>query len=88
MNGGNYVKKWLLALTTMLALVLAACGDDSSKESSKDESSEPTEYRTVYSGEIKTLNYLKTAETNEFALSANLVEGLIEYDQYGVVKPG
>ena len=88
MNGGNYVKKWLLALTCMFALVLAACGDDSSSESDKGDSSKPTEYRTVYSGEIKTLNYLKTSETNEFAVAANLVDGLIEYDQYGVVKPG
>lgn len=75
------MKKSLFALLCMFVLVLAACGDSS-------DSGETTEYRTVYSGEIKTLNYLKTAETNEFALSANLVEGLIEYDQYGVVKPG
>lgn len=75
------LKKSLLALLCMFVLVLAACGDSS-------DSGETSEYRTVYSGEIKTLNYLKTAETNEFALSANLVEGLIEYDEYGVVKPG
>ncbi|MEK5185639.1 peptide ABC transporter substrate-binding protein [Solibacillus sp. FSL W7-1324] len=75
------MKKSLLALLCMFVLVLAACGDSS-------DSGETSEYRTVYSGEIKTLNYLKTAETNEFALSANLVEGLIEYDEYGVVKPG
>lgn len=80
------MKKVLLALTCMFALVLAACGDSS--ESGKGDSSKQTEYRTVYSGEIKTLNYLKTSETNEFAVAANLVDGLIEYDQYGVVKPG
>lgn len=79
--GEMTLKKSLLALLCMFVLVLAACGDSS-------DSGETSEYRTVYSGEIKTLNYLKTAETNEFALSANLVEGLIEYDQYGVVKPG
>ncbi|MEK4130558.1 peptide ABC transporter substrate-binding protein [Solibacillus sp. FSL W8-0474] len=76
------MKKYLFIVVSMFALLLAACGDDSA------DSGETSEYRTVYSGEIKTLNYLKTAETNEFALSANLVEGLIEYDQYGVVKPG
>ena len=38
--------------------------------------------------EIKTLNYLKTSETNEFAVAANMVDGLIEYDNYGVVQPG
>ena len=87
-NGGNDVKKYLLALTCMFALVLAACGDDSSGSDGAKDSSKPVEYRTVYSGEIKTLNYLKTSETNEFAVAANLVDGLIEYDEYGVVKPG
>ena len=84
------MKKYLLALTCMFALILAACSEDS-KEADKneeEEASEPVEYKTIYSGEIKTLNYLKTAETNEFAMAANLVDGLIEYDKYGVVKPG
>ncbi|KGR74397.1 peptide ABC transporter substrate-binding protein [Ureibacillus sinduriensis] len=76
-------KLWLLLLATVTAFVLAACSDKGDG-SSKDEVSE---YRTVYSGEIKTLNYLKTAEANEFAMSANLIDGLIEYDQYGIVQP-
>ena len=80
-------KLWLLLLAAMTVLVLAACSDKGDGESS-DEKDEVSEYRTVYSGEIKTLNYLKTSETNEFAVAANLVDGLIEYDQYGIVKPG
>ncbi len=44
-------------------------------------------YNTIYSGEINTLNYLVTASENEFALSCNLVDSLIDYDRYGVVQP-
>ncbi|HWL11407.1 MAG TPA: peptide ABC transporter substrate-binding protein [Ureibacillus sp.] len=78
-------KLWLVFLATMTVLVLAACSDK--KDESSEEKDEVSEYRTVYSGEIKTLNYLKTAEANEFAMSANLIDGLIEYNQYGIVQP-
>lgn len=78
-------KLWLLLLATMTVLVLAACSDK--KDESSEGKDEVSEYRTVYSGEIKTLNYLKTAEANEFAMSANLIDGLIEYNQYGIVQP-
>lgn len=73
-------KKWFL-LVCLVALLCAACSDGASDD-------KKSEYRVVYSGEIKTLNYLKTSETNEFAVAANLVDGLIEYDKYGVVQPG
>lgn len=76
------MKKVLSVLACSL-LLLTACSDDKGKETSK-----LTQFKTLYSGEIKTLNYLKTAETNEFAAAANLVDGLIEYDKYGIVKPG
>lgn len=73
-------KSWLLFIC-LVVLFCVACNDESSSEKA-------SEYRVVYSGEIKTLNYLKTSETNEFAVAANMVDGLIEYDQYGVVQPG
>lgn len=83
------MRKYLLFLTCMFVLVLAACSDKtaSNTEGDSNKDSKPVEYKTVYSGEIKTLNYLKTSETNEFAVAANLVDGLIEYDQYGNVIP-
>ena len=46
------------------------------------------EYSYAYSGELTTINYLTTASTNEFAVAANLVDTLVDYDKYGVVKPG
>ena len=48
---------------------------------------EPVVYRTLYSGEVTTLNYLTTASTNEFGLAANLIDTLVEYDQYGQIQP-
>jgi len=44
-------------------------------------------YRTLYTGEITTLNYLYTATTNEFAVAANVIDTLVEYDKYGNVQP-
>ena len=48
---------------------------------------ESAAYRTLYSGEITSLNYLTTATTNEFALAANVIDTLVEYDKYGQVQP-
>lgn len=73
------MKKYLFILLACITVILAAC----SGESSSDESV----YRTLYAGEVKTLNYLKTSDNNEFAVAANLVDGLIEYNQYGIVQP-
>ncbi|MCD7832390.1 MAG: ABC transporter substrate-binding protein [Lachnospiraceae bacterium] len=44
-------------------------------------------YRVLYSGELTTLNYLITASTAEFAIGANVVDTLIEYDSFGELQP-
>ena len=44
-------------------------------------------YRTLYSGEIGTLNYLTTGTTNEFTVSANIIDTLVERDCYGNIVP-
>lgn len=44
-------------------------------------------YNTVYSDEVQTLNYLVTATTNEFALAANFIDTLVDYDRYGKLIP-
>ncbi len=48
---------------------------------------ETTAYRTLYSGEITSLNYLTTSTTVEFAVAANVIDTLVEYDKYGQVQP-
>jgi len=74
-----------LMVTAMLSVsILSGC----SKGAAKTEKAEvKQEYSTVYSGELTTLNYLVTASENEFAAAANLVDCLVDYDKYGVVKP-
>ena len=57
-------------------------GDDGS--SNKDKST----YNIVYFGEIETLNYLQTDTELDYALCSNLVDNLVDYDQYGNIVPG
>ena len=78
--------KKLLALGLAMAMVLplTACGpkDDTSADGEK------SVYRQLYSSEVETLNYLYTGNTNDNQMCANMVDCLVEYDQYGVMKPG
>lgn len=80
--------------------VEAVTNDNSSNESTEDETVEATEegaggisysddqvYKTVYSGEVKTLNYLVTATTAEFGFAANFIDTLVDYDRYGKLIP-
>ncbi|MBQ2990030.1 MAG: peptide ABC transporter substrate-binding protein [Clostridia bacterium] len=71
--------KKIMALALCLAIALSICVMPAIAES--------TAYRTLYSGEITSLNYLTTATTNEFALAANVIDTLVEYDKYGQVQP-
>lgn len=89
-----------LSLTATLALGLSACGDNTadSESSAPDEnpgtsgSAEATvvengTYRTLYSGEVTTLNYLVTGGNNELTICYNVVDCLVEYDSLGNVEP-
>src|SRR5690554_4718569 len=92
----------LLALALALIIILIGCSPKEPAEIPSESNSQiPTdtnesieesnlaqmqEYRYLYSGEVTTLNYLITASTNEFGVAANLIDTLIEYDKYGVVK--
>ncbi len=76
-------------LIVLIAIVLVVCIAVGAvlyfaKPGAKDKT---VAYRTLYSGEITSLNYLTTATANEFALAANVIDTLVEYDQYGEVKP-
>lgn len=48
---------------------------------------EETALNTLYSSEISTLNYLTTSTTKDFAVSANVIDTLVEYDRYGNIQP-
>lgn len=70
----------LLLCAAMLMGTVAGCGKKASGSSET--------FRWLYSSELTTLNYLVTGSQNEQWVAANCVDGLVEYDKYGVVQPG
>ena len=83
-------KKWLIIAVAVLVVAAAAFAGywfllrDGAK---KPGWVAKNEYSTLYSGEVTSLNYLTTSTTNEFALAANVIDTLVEYDEFGQVKP-
>lgn len=78
-------KRWLaLLLAGAMTLSLAACGGGVDGGSADDGRSV---FRRLYGSEVETLNYLYTSNTNDYEMCANMVDCLVEYDQYGVMQP-
>ncbi|MGT2785681.1 peptide ABC transporter substrate-binding protein [Streptococcus merionis] len=80
-------KKWLaLAGVTLLTVgALAACGGGSSKSSSGDTNNDTYSY--VYGTDPETLDYLVDNHSTTSEIVTNLVDGLLENDQYGNFVP-
>ena len=85
----NSKKILALGLAGAMALSMAACGGSASSGTSAggDAAAETKAYRTLYSSEVTTLNYLTTSSTNEYAIGSNVVDCLVEYDCYGNIIP-
>lgn len=77
------MKKRLVTLGLCLTMVVSLFSGCGKKESGADSA----KYRSLYTGEVTTLNYLVTSTTNDFQISANIIDTLVEYDSYGNVKP-
>ena len=73
-----------LLLAGAMTLSLAACGGGVDGGSADDGRSV---FRRLYGSEVETLNYLYTSNTNDYEMCANMVDCLVEYDQYGVMQP-
>lgn len=71
--------KRIIALVLCLTMMLTL--------SASPAAAEEAAYRTLYSGEVSTLNYLTTATTSEFAVAANVIDTLVEYNKYGEIQP-
>lgn len=74
------MKKVLSLLFAILLIVgsVSGCADSGSGTSA---------YRSLYSADVSTLNYLNTTTTNDMTIPANCEECLIEYDSLGNVLP-
>lgn len=65
----------------------ATAGPETTAEPESDLYVADGTFRYVYASEVGTLNYIKTGTTADMKPGANFVDTLIEYDEYGVVKP-
>ncbi len=73
-------------------LVLAAmftfmCAGMPVQQAAAEAAPQEATYTSLYSGEVTTLNYLVTSSTSEFAIAANLIDTLVEYDEFGRMQP-
>ncbi len=87
------MKRHMTCLFTACLLSLTAVSSCSGKlpeldDDSNGSSSDKSVYNMYYYGEIETLNYLQTDTEVDYALCANLVDCLVDYDQYGNILPG
>lgn len=77
----------ILILGIILSFFLGRSIYNKGKDWSKDKILKNQEYRSVYSGEITSLNYLTSSNLEEIGVAANLVDSLVDYDKYGIIKP-
>ena len=92
----NTMKKLLcFLLVLVMVLSMAACGgnSDSKETTAAPEASaapavaENAVFKKLYASEVTTLNYLITTQENEMTIAANVVDCLVEYDNFGNIEP-
>ena len=84
-----------LALAMVMVLSLTACGGNTTKTESTSAPeattapavAEKAVFRKLYASEVTTLNYLITTQENEMTIAANVVDCLVEYDNFGNIEP-
>ena len=93
----NTMKKLICFMLAMvMVLSVTACGGNA--ETAEPTTAAPVEtnapavaenavFRKLYASEVTTLNYLITTQENEMTIAANVVDCLVEYDNYGNIEP-
>ncbi|MCJ0588335.1 ABC transporter substrate-binding protein, partial [Enterococcus cecorum] len=79
----KFVVPSLLLSSTVLLAACSSGGDKKASDGGKGESN----YSYVYSTDINSLDYTFSSRTSNSDHFANFVEGLLENDQYGNLKP-
>ena len=93
MNTKKKVLCFMLAL--VLVLGMTACGGNTAtaeptaapEATAAPAVAENAVFRKLYASEVTTLNYLITTQENEMSIAANVVDCLVEYDNYGNIEP-
>ena len=93
----NTMKKLICFILAMvMVLSMTACGGNAETaepttaapaETSAPAVAENAVFRKLYASEVTTLNYLITTQENEMTIAANVVDCLVEYDNYGNIEP-
>lgn len=80
--------KRVLVMVLVVAMLLVGCNTTPPATTTPPTTTKKSaDFTTVYSGELTSLNYLVTSTTNDQTVAANAVDGLVEYDNFGVLKP-
>jgi len=93
MNIEKKLISFMLALVMVLSLT--ACGGNTETEKPAASAEAPAApvvaadaaFSKLYASEVTTLNYLITTQENEMTVAANVVDCLVEYDNYGNIEP-
>lgn len=86
------MKKYRVLAAAAAAIVcfgLAGCQKSGAPaaDGENGETKEMTEYSTVYTTEIDTVNYLKSTNSDGIALFYSILDGLVEFDRFGEMIP-
>lgn len=80
--------KRLLSLLLVMMLILTSCGGSTSTDTPANDSGKVMkEYTTVYDTETTTLDYLVSSLSETTQIVYQLVEGLVDFNKYGVMIP-
>ena len=90
--------KRLLALVLSATMILTACGGSTTEggETPKGDNlvtypngevKERQEFSKIYSAEMSTFNYLTSSLSTSTQLNYLIIDGLVEFDEYGVLQP-
>ena len=80
-----------IALTLFLSACSGTAGTRAKARKGGDVSlapEQPVTFHTQYASEVETLNYLVSYSSVDTALSANVIDALVDYDAYGNILPG
>ena len=82
----NKMKKFVVpSLLLSSTVLLAACSSGGDKKAS--DSGKETSYSYVYQTDINSLDYTFSSRSSNSDHFANFIDGLLENDEYGNLKP-
>lgn len=81
--------KKLLAFILAIMLTFTACGGGQAPASggAPSTAAEKKDYTLIYSAELSHINYLKSSLAANTQFNYNILDGLVEFDKYGVTIP-